>query len=181
MNWSEVPMTEHVTEAARVVGEAELVIEFTENARGWFRITVFEDLRAEGADDRFFARAVESGSSKRSRPDRARRSPRRSASARPVSPSGARADAEPPTGAVSARRPRERGRSSPARAGPIPMGRRRPEPGERARPTRRSRAHDGRPPAGSDADQTQGDDSEDGKGTGLLVPERTGSTTQFPF
>ena len=63
MNWSEVPMTEHVTEAAEVVGEAELVIEFTENARGWFRITVFEDLRAEGADNRFFARAVEKAES----------------------------------------------------------------------------------------------------------------------
>jgi hypothetical protein len=61
MNWAEVPMTEHVTEAAAVVGEAELVIEFTENARGWFRITVFEDLRAENADDRYFARSVEKG------------------------------------------------------------------------------------------------------------------------
>lgn len=59
MNWTEVPLTEHVTEAAAVVGEAELVIEFTENARGWFRITVFEDLRAEGGSDRYFARAVE--------------------------------------------------------------------------------------------------------------------------
>lgn len=59
MNWSEVPMTEHVTEAAAVVGEAELVISFTEDARGWFRVTVFEDLRAESPDDRYFARAVE--------------------------------------------------------------------------------------------------------------------------
>lgn len=59
MNWAEVPMTEHVSEAAAVVGEAELVIEFSEDARGWFRVAVFEDLRAESDDARFFARATE--------------------------------------------------------------------------------------------------------------------------
>ena len=56
MDWREVPLTEHMVEAARVVDEAEVVIEFSEEARGWFRITVFEDLRAEGSD-RYFARA----------------------------------------------------------------------------------------------------------------------------
>jgi hypothetical protein len=59
MNWAEVPMTEHVSEAAAVVGEAEVVIEFSESARGWFRIAVFEDLRAQSDDARFFARATE--------------------------------------------------------------------------------------------------------------------------
>jgi hypothetical protein len=59
MNWAEVPMTEHVNEAAAVVGEAELVIEFSEDARGWFRVAVFEDLRAESPDARYFARATE--------------------------------------------------------------------------------------------------------------------------
>lgn len=57
MNWREVPLPEHVVEAARVVGEAEVVLEFTPEARAWFRITVLEDLRAEG-EERYFARAV---------------------------------------------------------------------------------------------------------------------------
>jgi hypothetical protein len=59
MDWHRVPLGEHVTEAARVVSEAELVIEFGPAARGWFRITVFEDLRAGDGADRYFARAVE--------------------------------------------------------------------------------------------------------------------------
>jgi hypothetical protein len=59
MDWSRVPLTEHMTEAARVVSEAEVVVEFSEAARGWFRITVFEDLRATDDADRFFARAAE--------------------------------------------------------------------------------------------------------------------------
>jgi len=58
MNWREVPLTEHMTEAAAVVGEAEVVIEFAPAARGWFRVSVFEDLK-EPRGDRFFARAVE--------------------------------------------------------------------------------------------------------------------------
>lgn len=61
MNWSEVPLTEHVSEVAAVIAEAEMVIEFSETARGWFRITVFEDLRAASDDVRFFARSVEKG------------------------------------------------------------------------------------------------------------------------
>jgi len=59
MDWRRVPLTEHMTEAARVVSEAEVVIEFSEAARGWFRVTVFEDLRVSGEDERYFARAVE--------------------------------------------------------------------------------------------------------------------------
>jgi len=59
MDWRRVPLTEHMTEAARVVSAAEVVIEFTPAARGWFRVTVFEDLRAADDAERFFARAVE--------------------------------------------------------------------------------------------------------------------------
>jgi hypothetical protein len=58
MDWRRVPLTSHMVEAACVVGEAEVVIEFSETARGWFRVTVFEDLRLESGD-RFFARATE--------------------------------------------------------------------------------------------------------------------------
>ena len=61
MNWAEVPLGEHVTEAAVVRAEAEVVVEFGEEARGWFRMTVFEDLKAEAGADRYFARAVEKG------------------------------------------------------------------------------------------------------------------------
>ena len=59
MDWRRVPLTEHMTEAARVVSEAEVVVEFSPTARGWFRITVFEDLRATSDAERYFARAVE--------------------------------------------------------------------------------------------------------------------------
>ena len=59
MDWRRVPLTEHMTEAARVVSEAEVVIEFAPAARGWFRVSVFEDLRATDDDARYFARAVE--------------------------------------------------------------------------------------------------------------------------
>ena len=59
MDWRRVPLTEHMTEAALVLSEAEVVIEFTPAARGWFRVTVFEDLRAEAGAERYFARAVE--------------------------------------------------------------------------------------------------------------------------
>jgi hypothetical protein len=59
MDWRRVPLTDHMTEAARVVGEAEVVIDFGGAARGWFRVSVFEDLRAAPGEDAYFARAVE--------------------------------------------------------------------------------------------------------------------------
>jgi hypothetical protein len=58
MDWRRIPLADQVTEAARVVGDAEMVLDFGGAARGWFRITVFEDLRGEG-DSAYFARAVE--------------------------------------------------------------------------------------------------------------------------
>jgi hypothetical protein len=58
MDWTRVPLVAQVAEAARVVSEAEIVLEFEGGVRGWFRITVFEDLKP-GDGDRFFARAVE--------------------------------------------------------------------------------------------------------------------------
>jgi hypothetical protein len=59
MDWRRVPFTEHMTEVARVVAQAEVVIEFSATARGWFAVTVFEDLRATDDAERYFARAVE--------------------------------------------------------------------------------------------------------------------------
>lgn len=59
MDWQQIPLADAVVEAAAVVGEAEIVLQFTERSRGWFRLTVFEDLRATDPGARFFARAVE--------------------------------------------------------------------------------------------------------------------------
>jgi len=58
LDWRRIPLGEHVTEAARVVGESEIVIDFGPEARGWFRVTVFEDLKA-APEAAYFARAVE--------------------------------------------------------------------------------------------------------------------------
>lgn len=59
MDWTQIPGSENVVELAAVVGEAEVVLEFTEDVRGWFRITVFEDLKSSDPDGRYFARGVE--------------------------------------------------------------------------------------------------------------------------
>jgi hypothetical protein len=59
MDWRQIPLADAVVEAASIVGEAEVVLQFTETARGWFRVTVFEDLRSSTEEARFFARAVE--------------------------------------------------------------------------------------------------------------------------
>ena len=63
IDWRRIPQVAQVAEAARVVGEAEIVLDFGGDARGWFRIAVFEDLKADG-DEAFFARATERGDPK---------------------------------------------------------------------------------------------------------------------
>ena len=42
-----------IAEAGRIVTEAEIVLDFGEEARGWMRFTIFEDLLGGG----YFARA----------------------------------------------------------------------------------------------------------------------------
>jgi len=59
MDWTQIPHNENVVEVAAVVGEAEFVLEFSESARGWFHLTVFEDLRGADPGARYFARATE--------------------------------------------------------------------------------------------------------------------------
>jgi hypothetical protein len=59
MDWTQIPESEYVVELAGVVGEAEVVLEFGADARGWFRVCVFEDLQSTNPDRRFFARALE--------------------------------------------------------------------------------------------------------------------------
>jgi len=53
MDWRKIRMPEAIAEAGRIVEEAELVLDFGDDARGWMRFTVFEDLLAGG----YFARA----------------------------------------------------------------------------------------------------------------------------
>lgn len=59
MDWSQIPESENLVEMAAVVGEAEFVLDFGEPVRGWFRMTVFEDLRSSEPTARYFARASE--------------------------------------------------------------------------------------------------------------------------
>lgn len=59
MDWRRVTLTSQMTEAARIVSEAEVVIDFGPDARGWFRVSVLEDLRGEDDAERYFARAIE--------------------------------------------------------------------------------------------------------------------------
>jgi hypothetical protein len=53
MDWQKIDLPEAVVEAARIVEEAEIVLDFGDDVRGWMRLSVFEDLRAGG----YFARA----------------------------------------------------------------------------------------------------------------------------
>lgn len=53
MDWQKIEFPTAVTEIGRIVTEAEIVLDFGAEARGWMRVTVFEDLREGG----FFARA----------------------------------------------------------------------------------------------------------------------------
>lgn len=57
MDWSRLPAPENVTELASVVGEAEFVLDFGGEVQAVFRLRVCEDLLAEEAAERFFARA----------------------------------------------------------------------------------------------------------------------------
>ena len=59
MDWTRIPESENVVEVAALVGEAEVVLEFSETVRGWFRLSVFEDLRTTDPAARYFARAVD--------------------------------------------------------------------------------------------------------------------------
>jgi len=54
VEWSRIRFTEHVTEAAAVVAECQIVIDFGEVERAGYDIKVFESLRGGGAE-RYFA------------------------------------------------------------------------------------------------------------------------------
>ena len=56
-DWTRVALTEHMVEAARLVAECQVVIDFTPTERVTYEIKVYESLKGGGAD-RFFAVGV---------------------------------------------------------------------------------------------------------------------------
>src|SRR5207247_2453194 len=54
LDWSRITFTEHMTEAAAVVGECQVVIDFTPSERAAYEIKVYQSLKG-GDADRYFA------------------------------------------------------------------------------------------------------------------------------
>jgi len=57
LDWSRIAFTEHMTEAAGVVGECLVVLDFTPTERAAYEIKVYESLKGAGAE-RYFAVGV---------------------------------------------------------------------------------------------------------------------------
>ena len=56
IDWSRIRFTEHMTEAAAVVAECHVVLDFGAQARVAYEIKVYESLKGgAGADERYFA------------------------------------------------------------------------------------------------------------------------------
>src|SRR5882672_9554897 len=56
-DWSRITFTEHMTEAAAVVGECQVVIDFSPSERAAYEIKVYESLKGAG-EERYFAVGV---------------------------------------------------------------------------------------------------------------------------
>jgi len=54
LDWSRITFTEHMTEAAAVVGECQVVIDFSPSERAAYEIKVYESLKG-ATGDRYFA------------------------------------------------------------------------------------------------------------------------------
>ena len=54
LDWSRVELTEHMTEAAGVVAECQVVLEFGPSERACYEIKVYEALKG-GGGERYFA------------------------------------------------------------------------------------------------------------------------------
>jgi len=54
IDWSRVVFTEHMTEAAALVAECQVVLDFAPGARVQYEIKVYESLKG-GGDERYFA------------------------------------------------------------------------------------------------------------------------------
>lgn len=57
LDWTRITLTEHMVEAAALVAECQVVIDFTPTERVAYEIKVYESLKGGGAD-RFFAVGV---------------------------------------------------------------------------------------------------------------------------
>lgn len=57
LDWSRVRITEHMTEAAAVVGECHVVLDFGTGDRATYEVKVFQDLKG-GSAERYFAVGV---------------------------------------------------------------------------------------------------------------------------
>jgi len=57
LDWGRIVFTEHMTEAAAVVGECQVVIDFTPTERAAYEIKVYETLKGAG-EERYFALGV---------------------------------------------------------------------------------------------------------------------------
>ena len=57
LDWSRITFTEHMTEAAAVIGECQVVIDFTPTERAVYEIKVYESLKG-GDAGRYFAVGV---------------------------------------------------------------------------------------------------------------------------
>jgi hypothetical protein len=57
IDWRRIRLTEHMTEAAAVVGECHVVLDFPPSERVTYEITVYTPLKG-GGDDAFFAVGV---------------------------------------------------------------------------------------------------------------------------
>jgi len=57
LDWSRITFTEHMTEAAAVVGECQVVIDFSPSERAAYEIKVYESLKG-GGEERYFAVGV---------------------------------------------------------------------------------------------------------------------------
>jgi hypothetical protein len=54
IDWSRITFTEHMTEAAALVAECQVVLDFTPTERVRYEVKVYESLKGAG-DERYFA------------------------------------------------------------------------------------------------------------------------------
>ena len=66
IDWGRVAFTEHMTEAAALVGECQVVLDFDGAERTQYEIKVYESLKGEG--DRYFAIGVNPSDAEAFRP-----------------------------------------------------------------------------------------------------------------
>jgi len=58
IDWTRIRFTEHMTEAAVVIGECHVVLDFGSDARVTYQVKIYESLKG-AAGDRYFALGIE--------------------------------------------------------------------------------------------------------------------------